>query len=271
MVELGTNAFMKCNSMTPTTDPFRRVAIIPARGGSKRIPRKNIRPFGGKPIIAWSIEAALASGLFWKVLVSTDDEEIAEVAAAHGAEVPALRPRGLADDHTGLRRVMSHCVQQLAEGGEEMPTQVCFLLATAPFVEVDDLRRGLNLLEQHEASFAYSVAKYPYPIQRAIRIREDGRVEMLQPEYRLTRSQDMEERYHDAGQFYWGKAASFLNGEELIASPVSVPVILPYRRVVDIDTEEDWVRAELLFRMTREGEVETGESFGGPLMERVTP
>ena len=256
--------------MTSTTDSFHRVAIIPARGGSKRIPRKNIRVFGGKPMIAWVIEVALVSGLFGRVLVSTDDEEIAAVACAFGAEVPALRPPGLADDHTGLRKVMRHCVEELAGDGDGLPTQVCFMLATAPFVEVDDLRRGLSLLEQHGASFAYSVAKYPYPIQRAIRIREDGRVEMLQPEYRLTRSQDMEERYHDAGQFYWGRADAFLNEEELMASPVSVPVILPYGRVVDIDTEEDWGRAELLFRMMREGEGGAEGSIGGTVMGSVT-
>jgi pseudaminic acid cytidylyltransferase len=241
--------------MSEKIKSIHRVAFIPARGGSKRIPRKNIREFEGKPMIAWSIGAALASGLFGRVLVSTDDEEIASVARAYGAEVPTLRPAGLADDHTGLRAVMRHCVSQMIGAGEREPDQVCFLLATAPFIRGSDLCEGLNRLEASGASFAYSVARYAYPIQRAIRIRDDGRVEMVQPAYRQTRSQDMEEAYHDAGQFYWGKGGAFLDETMMIASPESVAVVLPFNQVVDIDTEEDWRRAEMLFRLMKEEEL----------------
>lgn len=223
-----------------------RLAVIPARGGSKRIPRKNIREFCGKPMIAWSIEAALASGCFDAVIVSTDDEEIAEVARRSGAEVPFLRPKALADDFTGTIPVIRHAVEWAGQH-RQPPAQVCCIYATAPFVTAEDIRLGLQLLNDTGCDYAFSVTSYPFPIQRALRINADGRVGMFNPEHFHTRSQDLEEAYHDAGQFYWGKASAWLEGKVIFGSS-AVPVHLPRHRVQDIDTEEDWIRAEWLFR-----------------------
>ncbi|WP_018145938.1 pseudaminic acid cytidylyltransferase [Thioalkalivibrio sp. AKL6] len=223
-----------------------RVAIIPARGGSKRIPRKNIRSFCGKPMIAWSIEAARASGCFDRVIVSTDDSEIAAVAEEHGAEVPFRRPAELADDHTGTVPVMAHAIEWLQESGERCEA-VCCLYATAPFVRPEDLRRGRDVLEAADADYAFSVTSYAFPIQRALRINEGGRVAMFHPEYANTRSQDLEEAWHDAGQFYWGRSEAWLSGKPIMTSD-AVPVQLPRERVQDIDTLEDWRRAQWLFK-----------------------
>ena len=224
-----------------------RMAVIPARGGSKRIPRKNIRDFCGLPMIARSIQTAIESGCFDRIIVSTDDAEIAEVARAYGAEVPFLRPADLSDDYTGTIPVVAHAIDQLCQGGET-PDEVCCIYATAPFIQAEDLRRGLDLLRQHQADYAFSVTSYPFPIQRAIRINAAGQVEMFQPEHFATRSQDLEEAYHDAGQFYWGRAEAWLAGQPVSAGK-SVPVLLPRSRVQDIDTPEDWGRAELLYRL----------------------
>lgn len=223
-----------------------RLAVIPARGGSKRIPRKNIKPFCGKPMIAWSIEAALQSGCFDSVVVSTDDAEIAEVARQWGAEVPFMRPAALADDYTGTIPVVLQAIEWFQQNGQA-PSQVCCIYATAPFVQVEDIRRGLDLLLTNDCSYAFSVTSYPFPIQRAIRITEKGRVEMFHPEHFNTRSQDLEEAWHDAGQFYWGQAQAWLEGR-VVFSPASVPVPLPRHRVQDIDTPEDWQRAEWMFK-----------------------
>lgn len=229
-----------------------RLAVIPARGGSKRIPRKNIRPFGGRPMIAWSIDAALRSGCFDRVIVSTDDAEIAEVARAEGAEVPFLRPAALSDDHTGTIPVIAHAVQWHVDAGQA-PGEVCCLYATAPFVQPDDLQRGLALLQSSGAQYAFSVTSYAFPIQRAIRIDAQGRVAMFDPAQFNTRSQDLEEAFHDAGQFYWGRAAAWLQGLRIF-SPEAVAVHLPRHRVQDIDTPEDWTRAEWLWRAMRQAE-----------------
>ena len=228
-----------------------KLAVIPARGGSKRIPRKNIKPFYGKPMIAWSIEAALQSGCFDQVMVSTDDAEIAEVARQCGARVPFMRPAALSDDHTGTAAVIAHAIDWLAAHGHP-PDQVCCLYATAPFVSIDDLRRGLALLTDTGGDFAFSVTSYAYPIQRAFRITDADRVDMFNPENFNTRSQDLEEAYHDAGQFYWGHAQAWLE-ERIIFGPASVPVLLPRHRVQDIDTPEDWIRAELMFKALHAG------------------
>jgi N-acylneuraminate cytidylyltransferase len=222
------------------------VAIIPARGGSKRIPRKNIKPFCGKPMIAWSIEAALASHCFDCVIVSTDDEEIAAVARKWGAHTPFIRPASLSDDHTGTIAVIAHAVQWLSDH-EQAPETVCCLYATAPFVQPDDLQRGGQALQQSGADYAFSVTSYAFPIQRALRFTQSGRVAMFQPEHFTTRSQDLEDAWHDAGQFYWGRADAWLTGQPLF-SEHAVPVILPRHRVQDIDTPEDWQRAEWLFK-----------------------
>lgn len=224
-----------------------RLAVIPARGGSKRIPRKNIKPFCGKPMIAWSIEAALQSGCFDRVVVSTDDAEITEVAKQLGAEVPFVRPPELSDDHTSTIPVIRHAIEWFNQNGH-IPAQVCCIYATAPFVRASDIRRGLDVLTSAGSDFAFSVTNYPFPIQRAVRINAQGRVEMFSPEYFNTRSQDLEVAYHDAGQFYWGRATAWLTGN-VIFGPHSAAVQLPRYRVQDIDTAEDWQMAEYLFRI----------------------
>jgi N-acylneuraminate cytidylyltransferase len=223
-----------------------RLAVIPARGGSKRIPRKNVKVFCGKPMIAWSIEAALQSGCFDEVVISTEDHEIAEVAKQYGASAPFMRPASLADDFTGTTPVVRHATEWFQQRGI-VPSEVCCIYATAPFLQVDDLRRGLDLLLANKCSYAFSVTSYPFPIQRAIRITEQGRVEMLHPEHFNTRSQDLEEAWHDAAQFYWGRTEAWV-AERVIFSRESVPVVLPRHRVQDIDTPEDWSRAEVMFK-----------------------
>ena len=223
-----------------------KLAVIPARGGSKRIPRKNIKPFGGLPMIAWSIRAAIQSQCFDRIIVSTDDPEIALVAQAHGAEVPFVRPHELSDDYTGTIPVIAHAIQwQNAHG--EAASQVCCIYATAPFIQASDLNSGLTLLNSTDADYAFSVAAYRFPIQRAIRIKENLRVEMFESENFNIRSQDLEEAWHDAGQFYWGRAEAWLLGKPIFGLN-SAPVVLPSHRVQDIDTPEDWERAEWMFK-----------------------
>lgn len=222
------------------------VAIIPARGGSKRIPRKNIRPFAGRPMIAHSIAAALESGLFGMVLVSTDDAEIAAVAREYGAEVPFLRPPELSDDHTPTAPVIVHALEQLAQGGHRVEAACC-IYATAPFVRPEYLRRGHDLLVSRSAATVFSVATFPAPIFRALRLRDDGRLAMFWPEHEYTRSNDLPEAYHDAGQFYWVDVARFMVHPRLFGDD-SLPVILPRHLVQDIDTMEDWETAEHMFR-----------------------
>ncbi|WP_434153617.1 pseudaminic acid cytidylyltransferase [Pseudomonas sp. JZ134] len=223
-----------------------KVAVIPARGGSKRIPRKNIKPFCGKPMIAWSIEAALQSDCFDRVIVSTDDPEIAEVALRYKASIPFMRPDTLADDYIGTIPVISHAIDWLSANGDP-PEQVCCIYATAPFVTGKDICNGLNTLLKHGCDYAFSVTSYAFPIQRAIRVNKEGRMEMFAPEYFETRSQDLEEAYHDAGQFYWGRAEAWREGRSIFGLNSSA-VFLPRHRVQDIDTLEDWVRAEWLFK-----------------------
>jgi len=229
-----------------------RLAIIPARGGSKRIPRKNIKPFCGKPMIAWSIEAALRSARFDQVVVSTDDAEIADVARQYGASVPFMRPAELSDDYTGTLPVIRHAIEWFNGQGQTVE-QVCCLYATAPFVCVEDIQRGLQILEETGSDYAFSVTSYAFPIQRAIRLTEQGRVEMFSPEHFNTRSQDLEEAYHDAGQFYWGRASAWLQGK-MIFSPDSAPVLLPRHRVQDIDTPDDWLRAEWMCKAMQQAQ-----------------
>ncbi len=223
-----------------------KLAVIPARGGSKRIPRKNIKLFCGKPMLAWSVEAALQSGCFDHVIVSTDDAEIAEVARQCGAQVPFMRPAALSDDHTGTTAVIAHAINWFAAQGQT-PQQVCCVYATAPFVSAADLCRGLAVLKDTGSEYAFSVTSYAFPIQRAIRITQAKRVEMFNPEHFNTRSQDLEEAYHDAGQFYWGRASAW-RANKTVFGPESAPIMLPRHRVQDIDTPEDWLRAEWLFK-----------------------
>jgi N-acylneuraminate cytidylyltransferase len=223
-----------------------RLAVIPARGGSKRIPRKNIKSFYGKPMLAWSIDAARESGCFDRIIVSTDDDEIAQVARDHGAETPFVRPEDLANDHATTIPVIAHAIQWQAGHGAT-PVEVCCIYATAPFVRAADLQQGLAVLRERGTDYAFSVTGYGFPIQRAIRITPEQRVEMFSPEHFNTRSQDLEETYHDAGQFYWGRAEAWLQGKPIFSSNAA-PLILPRHRVQDIDTPEDWERAELMFQ-----------------------
>lgn len=227
-----------------------RIAVIPARGGSKRIPRKNIRMFCGKPMIAWTIEAARASGCFDAVAVSTDDDEIADVARQYGADVPFKRPDNLADDHTPTIPVIKHAVQWYKEQVKSVDV-VCCLYATAPFLNTKDIQRGLSILQESGADYAFSVTSYAFPVQRALRISDTGRVKMFQPEHFTTRSQDLTEAWHDAGQFYWGTSSAWTT-EKPLFSEQSVAVPLPRHRVQDIDTPEDWTRAEWLFKALQE-------------------
>jgi len=229
-----------------------KIAVIPARGGSRRIERKNIRPFCGRPMIAWSIDAARESGIFDRIIVSTDDREIAGIAAEHGAEVPFLRPAALADDYTGTVAVIAHALGALQrEHGDEerQPCAefVCCLYATAPFVRPADLRSGLDMLMQRGADFCIPVTTFPFPIQRAVRMQQDGRLHMFMPEHETSRSQDLEEAFHDAGQFYWGTHAAWTQRRSLFGDR-SIGLRLPRYRVQDIDTPEDWEAAEQLFR-----------------------
>lgn len=227
-----------------------RLAVIPARGGSQRVPRKNIRDFCGRPMLAWALDAVRASGCFERVVVSTDDAEIAAVARAHGAETPFLRPPELADAHAGTLPVVAHAIRWLTEHGDA-PEFVCCVYATAVFLAPDDLRRGLTLLQTGDCDYAFAVTPYAAPIQRALRLIDAHRVAMFQPEHAHTRSQDLEPAYHDAAQFYWGRAAAWLAGKPVFTS-ASAPLILPRHRVQDIDTPDDWTRAEALFRTLRE-------------------
>ncbi len=222
-----------------------KIAIIPARGGSKRIPRKNIKEFHGKPIIAYSIDAALESGCFDKVIVSTDDAEIAEVAKQYGAEVPFIRPEDVSDDYATTMDVISHAIEWYQERGIALDF-VCCLYATAPFVLKEDLKQGYQKLVETDCEFVFSATEFAFPIQRAIKLSDNGSVSMFQPENELVRSQDLEGAYHDAGQFYWGKAVAFMNKESLF-SPHSQVVVLPRHRVQDIDTPSDWKFAEALY------------------------
>lgn len=222
------------------------ICIIPARGGSKRIPRKNIREFCGKPMIAWTIETALASGLFEHIVVSTDDCEIAGIASSLGADVPFVRPPDLANDHATTRSVVNHAIHE-ALGLWGPIHLVCCLYATAPLVRVADLSASLQSLVSSGRDFVFSVTSYSFPIQRALRMLPQGGVELVQPGHGLTRSQDLEPLYHDAGQFYWGYVQAFLQKKDMY-SDRAMPFFLPRYRVQDIDTLEDWARAEWLMQ-----------------------
>jgi len=220
------------------------VAIIPARGGSKRIPRKNIKSFQGKPMIAWSIEAARQSGLFTQIVVSTDDDEIAAIARVHGADVPFVRPKALADDHTPTVPVIAQAVSALAALGIT-PALVCCIYPCAPFLRAADLMAGLKLLRNSGANFVYPVAEYAHPVQRALLRTESGQMKFMYPENELTRTQDLVRSFHDLGQFYWGRVEAWA-GERKMHSE-GAGLVMPHWRSLDIDTVEDWKRAELLF------------------------
>lgn len=223
-----------------------KIAVIPARGGSKRIKGKNIRLFAGKPLIAYSLQAAQESGLFDDIIVSTDSAEIAAVAKANGASFIIKRPASLADDFTGTSPVVCHGIQ-IYQAEKGLVDHVCCIYATAPFLQADDLQAGFSSLrDAPDMHYAFSVTTFPFPIQRAIRLQGKG-VVPVSPQNMYKRSQDLDECYHDAGQFYWGRTEAWL-GDQPTFAETSIPVVLPRSRVQDIDTPEDWQRAELMYQ-----------------------
>jgi len=227
------------------------IAIIPARGGSKRIPRKNIKEFYGKPLIAYSIQTALESKLFDKVIVTTDDEEIASIAKKYGADVPFIRPKELSDDFTGTGDVVKHAIEWLKAKGETFEFS-CTIYSTAPLLQSKYLIEGYNALKNSTAINVFSATSMPFPIQRTFKVNDEGRCEMFTPEHYMTRSQDLEEAYQDAGQFYWIKVAQ--HSDEIMFGKDSIPIILPRHLVQDIDTVEDWQRAEIMYKVIKEQE-----------------
>lgn len=231
------------------------VAIVPARGGSKRIPGKNIRPFLGVPLLTRTIEVLRGANLFDRIVVSTDDPTIAETALRAGADVPFTRDASLADDHTPTAPVVADAVVRLEAEMAVMLDPVCVVYPTAVFLQADDLRAALDCLISTEASLVFSAASFPAPIERAWRVDGAGRGQMIRPEYRLARSQDLPATYHDAGLFYWGTRGYWLAaaaGADQHGEPTRL-YVLPRWRAVDIDTPEDWEQAELLYRLAAEG------------------
>jgi pseudaminic acid cytidylyltransferase len=218
------------------------IAIIPARGGSKRIPKKNIKSFCGKPLIAYSIQTAINSKLFDKVVVSTDSEEIAEVAKKYGAEI-LYRPKELADDYAGSDVVFNHAINELNKDNKY--NFACMIYATAPFLQIEYLKEAFEKLKNSTACYSFSATSFEYPIWRSFRIKDD-RCEMFWPENYPKRSQDLEEAYHDAGQFYWRKLDCKSN--KIFFSKNSIPIIIPRYLVQDIDTMEDFIRAEKMYK-----------------------
>jgi pseudaminic acid cytidylyltransferase len=228
------------------------LAIIPARGGSKRIPRKNVRDFCGKPLIAYSIEAAKDCGLFDQIIVSTEDPEIQEIANYYGAQTPFQRPPELANDFATTVPVIKHAVSWMQENVGQVDLACC-IYATAPFIQARHLRDSYQMrLERKVQGYVFSAATYPFPIQRAFKLKPDGCVEMFEPKNYTLRSQDLEEAYQDAGQFYWGSAENFLL-EKIFFSTDSMAFVLPRYFVQDIDTPEDWSRAEFMYRALKAG------------------
>jgi pseudaminic acid cytidylyltransferase len=221
-----------------------KLAVIPARGGSKRIPRKNIRLFHGKPMIVYAITAAIASNSFDRIVVSTDDEEIAEVAKKYGAEVPFLRPKELADDHTPTVPVIANVIVECKKKGWDVQ-EVCCIYPGVPFISTKDICAAHELLQSNNAQYVFPITAYPSPIQRALRRSPNGSVKPFQPNFSAIRTQDLELGYFDVGQFYWGRASTWLEGLDIHLNGITL--VIPEWRVVDIDTPADLLRAELLY------------------------
>ena len=221
------------------------IAVIPARGGSKRIPRKNMKPFCGKPMIAYSIEAAIRAGIFDEIIVSTDDEEIADIAKNAGASVPFMRPKELSDDFTATGAVVEHAIKFLQARGDRIKF-VCTIYATAPLIDEFYIKLGLEKLRASNAKNAFSCTSMPFPIWRTFKIAKDGRCEMFWRENFAKRSQDLEEAYQDAGQFYWTNLDA-PSSDEIFFGRDSIAIVLPRHLVQDIDTPQDWIRAEFLY------------------------
>lgn len=223
---------------------MKNIAIIPARGGSKRIPRKNIKEFLGKPIIAYSIQAAFDSNLFDEIIVSTDDPEIAETATMYGAKVPFMRSSETSNDYAPLADVVTEVVEMYKSNNLYFDN-FCCILATAPFIEGKDIIEAYEELQNSSYDTIRPVTKFSYPVQRSFRLKEDNGVEWLFPEYENTRSQDIEAAYHDAGLFYWGKTSIGLNTSSRGA------IVISELKCQDIDTEEDWKLAEIKYQMIK--------------------
>ena len=227
-----------------------RLCIIPARGGSKRIPKKNIRDFCGKPVLAYAIEAAKKSQLFDKVIVSSDDSNIVSIAKEFGAETPFIRPSEIADDHSGTVPVIAHAIRETETAGEA-PDLVCCVYPCAPLIQYQDLCRGLELLESSgQSKFSFPVAEFPSSVQRAISLYEKALTKSLYPEYQLTRTQDLAPAFYDAGQFYLGYREDWLNFPQIHS--YGIGLVIPSWRAVDIDTPDDWLRAEMAYRLISE-------------------
>ena len=224
-----------------------RVAIIPARIGSKRIPKKNIKSFYGKPMIAWPIQKAIKSNLFDKIIVSTDSDEIADISVKYGAEILFKRPQVLADDYTGTTEVISHATKKLLELGHTV-SSICCIYATAAFMDDNDLKKGLELLNQKKYSYVLSVVEFNKSIYRSFKLLDNQGFDMLFPENYNSRSQDLENIYCDAGQFYWADCKTWLLKERIFTQK-SKGIIIPNWRFHDIDNESDWIRAELYFKL----------------------
>jgi pseudaminic acid cytidylyltransferase len=223
-----------------------KIAIIPARGGSKRIPRKNIKDFSGKPMIAWAILEAQKSQLFDHIIVSTDDDEIKQISEQHGATVPFIRPLNISDDNTPTVPVISHAVKEIDRLYQHVD-YACCIYPCSPLLLAADLVDAYNLLKSSGKNFVYPVVEYPHSIFRSMRQSKEGKMEFIYPEYELTRTQDLEEAFHDSGQFYWGKAEAWRELKKMHSDGIGMRI--PAYRVVDIDTEDDWKRAELYFKL----------------------
>ena len=226
---------------------MKTIAIIPARGGSKRIPKKNIKPFLGKPIIAYSIEAAFSSNLFDEVMVSTDSEEVAEITKRYGASVPFMRSEKTADDYSVLADVIVEVINNYKAIGKFFDV-ICCILPTAPFITAQRLIEGGNLLDEKNYNSVTPVIRFSYPIQRALQMDADKRLSMIYPENLNVRSQDLAPAYHDSGQFYWGKTNSLLE-ERTFFMKNGGAIVIPENEGQDIDTPEDWQIAEMKYKI----------------------
>ena len=222
-----------------------KIAVIPSRGGSKRIPRKNIKIFNGKPMIAWAIQIAQKSKLFDKIFVSTDDDEIKKISEQYGAIVPFIRPPEISDDKTHTVPVISHAIKEIERLYQKVE-YACCIYPCSPFIISSDLKKSFQMLVSSGENYVYPVVEYPHPIFRAMKKSKEGNMKFIYPEYELSRTQDLEQTYHDAGQFYWGRADAWRQLKKMHTDGLGM--VIPYYRVIDIDTEDDWKRAELFLQ-----------------------
>jgi pseudaminic acid cytidylyltransferase len=228
------------------------IAIIPARGGSKRIPRKNIKVFHGRPVISYAIKAAQESGLFEEVYVSTDDDEIAEIAMSFGAQVPWIRSRNLADDHTGTTKVIQDAVVRLDKTLSELENVCCIYPAT-PMLKPEYLQEGLRILNDGKWDYVVTVSRAVAAPERLFLIGENGGINLKYPQHETTRTQDLAPTFYDAGQFYWGKKSSWVAAKSILSDNSTI-LELPRESAIDIDTIDDWQYSELMYKSLRKQE-----------------